>query len=358
MSRTSLNIVVFLFLLTSCSSFQKIELYDVYMASGEAVERFMLSAEQTQLWYNLDQCGTHEFKTVNDERVLHLNWNKVDCDWVGFGNSWSNFEADDISELYDNSAIRIEVKTVDDEQQFLPFVVGLEDYSGGNSFVFSDTRKYLDGLKISDDEWSYIYLPLWHFDFSQQGVDPFGIKQVVIQLEGAGNIYLKEIKVVPFDKGQYASLEINRESLRPKGSIPQSIFPSEFSFSHSAWGLDHDVDNLIHWKNSEKNHRWGINWNDWYPINFRGFESTAHMYLTTNQHASSFAITLSAFNGAHHTVYIERYQPSISDSLWVYKIPLSDFEIAERNIQKDRIKQIEFVSDQVDVKIHRIKIDR
>ena len=125
MSRTSLNIVVFLFLLTSCSSFQKIELYDVYMASGEAVERFMLSAEQTQLWYNLDQCGTHEFKTVNDERVLHLNWNKVDCDWVGFGNSWSNFEADDISELYDNSAIRIEVKTVDDEQQFLPFVVGL-----------------------------------------------------------------------------------------------------------------------------------------------------------------------------------------------------------------------------------------
>ena len=181
---------------------------------------------------------------------------------------------------------------------------------------------------------------------------------MVIQLEGAGNIYLKEIKVVPFDKGQYASLEINRESLRPKGSIPQSIFPSEFSFSHSAWGLDHDVDNLIHWKNSEKNHRWGINWNDWYPINFRGFESTAHMYLTTNQHASSFAITLSAFNGAHHTVYIERYQPSISDSLWVYKIPLSDFEIAERNIQKDRIKQIEFVSDQVDVKIHRIKIDR
>ena len=61
--------------------------------------------------------------------VLHLNWNKVNCDWVGFGNSWSNFEADDISELYDNSAIRIEVKTVDDEQQFLPFVVGLEDYS-------------------------------------------------------------------------------------------------------------------------------------------------------------------------------------------------------------------------------------
>ena len=234
-SRTSLNIVVFLLLLTSCSSFQKIELYDLYMVSDEAVERVMLNAEQTQLWYNLDQCGTHEFKTVNDERVLHLNWNKVDCDWVGFGNSWSNFEADDISELYDNSAIRIEVKTVDDEQQFLPFVVGLEDYSGGNSFVFSDTRKYLDGLKISDDEWSYLYLPLWHFDFSQQGVDPFGIKQMVIQLEGAGNVYLKEIKVVPFGKEQYASLEINRESLRPKG-VSLRLFSLVSFLSHILHG--------------------------------------------------------------------------------------------------------------------------
>ena len=86
-------------------------------------------------------------------------------------------------------------------------------------------------------------------------------------------------------------------------------------------GLGHDVDNLIHWKNSEKNHRWGIIGMIGTP-SILELESTAHMYLTTNQHASSFAITLSAFNGAHHTVYIERYQPSISDSLWVYKFRL------------------------------------
>ena len=67
--------------------------------------------------------------------TCHLNWNKVDCEWIGFGNSWSNFVADDISEMYQKSAIRILVKTVIDDQQFLPFVIGLE-LLGGSSFVF------------------------------------------------------------------------------------------------------------------------------------------------------------------------------------------------------------------------------
>ena len=52
---------------------------------------------------------------------------------------------------------------------------------------------------------------------------------MVIQL-GAGNIYLKEIKLVPFDKEQYAMLEPKRESLRPKALFPQLIFPNDFRF--------------------------------------------------------------------------------------------------------------------------------
>ena len=55
--------------------------------------------------------------------------------------------ADDISEMYQKSAIRILVKAVVDDQQFLPFVIGLEDYSGGSSYVFSDTRKFLEWVK-------------------------------------------------------------------------------------------------------------------------------------------------------------------------------------------------------------------
>ena len=105
MNRTNLKILV-LFLFTSCSSFQKIELYDSYIESNEKVERVVLNSDQTQIWYNLDECGTHEYKTIDNERVLHLNWNKVDYEWIGFGNSWSNFVADDISEMYQKSAIK------------------------------------------------------------------------------------------------------------------------------------------------------------------------------------------------------------------------------------------------------------
>ena len=82
------------------------------------------------------------------------------------------------------------------------------------------------------------------------------------------------------------------------------------------------------------------------------------MYLTTSPHNHSFKLTLSAYNGAHNTVNINDYQASIIDSTFNYKIPLKDFQITERNIQKDRIKQLEFISDQIDIKIYSIKIDK
>ena len=76
---------------------------------------------------------------------------------------------------------------------------------------------------------------------------------MVIQLEGAGNVYLKEIKLVSFDKEQYAMLEPKRELLRPKGTLPQLIFPNEFSFSHSSWGINQDSENFINWINIKEN---------------------------------------------------------------------------------------------------------
>ena len=79
------------------------------------------------------------------------------------------------------------------------------------------------------------------------------------------------------------------------------------------------------------------------------------MYLTTSTHNYSFKLTLSDYNGAHNTVNIDDYQASIVDSIFTYKIPLKDFQITERNIQKDRIKQLEFISDQIDLKIYSIK---
>ena len=64
-----------------------------------------------------------------------------------------------------------------------------------------------------------------------------------------------------------------------------------FSFSHSSWGIDQDSENYINWINTKENNRWGINWNDWYPINFRGFEDDAQLYLTTSTHNYSFKLT-------------------------------------------------------------------
>ena len=69
------------------------------------------------LWQELKDCAKLDVVKEDGNNVLRLDWNKVNCDWVGFSNSWSNFVADDISELIHNSAISFRVKAVETEQK-------------------------------------------------------------------------------------------------------------------------------------------------------------------------------------------------------------------------------------------------
>ena len=130
--------ILFACLLVGCVQFQPISIYDAYpVDSMQGKERIFFNESKGTLWSNFGSCATLEIVSHQDENnVILLDWNKTQCDWVGLGNSWSSFMADDISEIVDSAAITFRVKAFEGSQKSVPFVIGLEDYSGGSSYVF------------------------------------------------------------------------------------------------------------------------------------------------------------------------------------------------------------------------------
>ena len=90
-------------------------------------------------------------------------------------------------------------------------------------------------MSITPDKWTTINIPLSKYNFTYQGVDPTNIKQMIIQLEGAGKVYLDDIKIVPFSDDDYTQMLADVENMRPKGNPNQNIYPS--NFQELAWNI-------------------------------------------------------------------------------------------------------------------------
>ena len=366
MNHINLKIVILCALLVGCVPFQPISLYDVYPDKDDkAKQRVFFDDSRGELWSNLKTCGTLEIENLEGNNVVSLDWNKTDCDWVGFGNSWSNFMADDISGIIETHAISFKVMAVDSDQKSVPFVVGMEDYSGGSSYYFSHLNLFGDDLIVSNQKWTTFYMPFTFYDFSVQGVDPFGIKQMIIQLEGSGKLYLDDIKVVPFSKDQYAAMLENVELLNPKGNPNQNIFPG--NFEDMAWGTgqtncqkltsENEVINW-QWNNCSEWKKWGINWNNWYAFSLRGIVEKTNLQLSVSKNHSVFDISLEDFKGKRETISVAAYHAhDRNDSIVTYTIPLSEFKLIEKEFALDQMKQFEFLGQESGfVSIYEIKL--
>ena len=350
----NLNIVFALLFLTACVEFKPIAVYDVAPNENSSQqEKVFFDEAMGLMWLNLNGCAELKIIEEDNSNVILLDWNKLGCDWVGFGNSWSNFIADDISENLQSTAISFRVKAVETEQKSIPFVIGLEDYGGGNSYVFSEFKSFADRLSITKDDWTTINIPLSNYDFSYDGVDPTNIKQMVIQLEGAGKVYLDDIKLVSFTSEQYKQMLANVEAMKPKGNPNQNIYPS--NLQELAWNIGvnecHElleINNQIHWKWNDCKYynRWGINWNNWYAFNLRGIENKTVFQLKLSADYSPFSVLIEDFNGKTSELDAANYTAqTISDSISVLNIPLSDFDLSKKEFTLDRMKQFQFLGD-------------
>tara|TARA_B100001059_G_C17837771_1_gene589478 strand:- start:3019 stop:4131 length:1113 start_codon:yes stop_codon:yes gene_type:complete len=351
----NLSLLPVLFLLTACMEFKPIAVYDIEPEQDDTQqEKVFFDETLGLLWLNLNGCAEFNIVKEDGNNVILLDWNKVNCDWVGFGNSWSSFVSDDISEYINTSAISFRVKAVEAEQKSIPFVIGLEDYGGGNSYVFSEFKDFANRLSITTDQWTTINIPLSRYNFTYQGVDPTNIKQMIIQLEGAGKVYLDDIKLVPFSDQDYTQMLADVEDMRPRGNPNQTIYPS--NFQELAWNIGSndchslmEKDSQIHWQwNSCKFYnRWGFNWHNWYAFNLRGIVQHTALQIELSSDFSPFKIILEDYTGKSSELAAKDYIiENQNDSVSTLNIPLSDFELIEKQFVLDRMKQFQFVGNE------------
>ena len=199
-----------LFQLSSCSSFVSVQnknLYDIKedididaINGFKAVYIFKDDFDKS-VWVSPEsQCVTmkSEYKEVfADKKSLHVKWDKVGggCKWIGIGFGWNNWMAKDMLDVTDIAAVQFQVKSVKGSFSNLPVAFAFEDYSGVQTFY--GYNKTLNVGKFNDKTWTTVTIPLSKFDFNKDNFDIEKVKQFIIQLEGDGDIYLDNIKIVP-----------------------------------------------------------------------------------------------------------------------------------------------------------------
>ena len=204
----------FLFQLYSCSSFVTVQnkgLYDIEDRATEndlngftAVDIFKDDYDKS-VWVspetNCVTLDTEKENTYSGSAALHVKWDKVagNCKWIGIGFGWNNWMAKDLLDLTQTAAIQFQVKAKNGSFKNLPVAFALEDYS--NVQVYYGFRIELASGEFNEVSWTTVTIPLSKFNFESKNFDLEKVKQFLIQLEGDGDIYLDNIKIIRLPNG-------------------------------------------------------------------------------------------------------------------------------------------------------------
>ncbi len=210
-------ILPLLIFVVACSSskqsfvqLQSKELYDV----ANAVDSTFINGFKNTLIYADDlsneiwvspekQCVTMEKNSevvFSGDASLHVKWDKVTngCKWIGLGFGWSNWQPKDMNEVIAESAIQMKVKSAKGSFSNLPVAFAIEDYTGVQSYYGYNST--LSSGNFNEQAWTTVSIPLKNFPFERNDADLGKVKQFMIQLEGDGDIYLDDIRIVSLTK--------------------------------------------------------------------------------------------------------------------------------------------------------------
>lgn len=144
--------------------------------------------------------------TVTSERkevfsgtgAMKFTWNKQagECPWLGLGIGWANWSGKDLGSIENSAAITFKVKTQEGSMKGLPWAMALEDYAGTQAWI-GVTSGYVEG-GIVDTTWRTVTIPLVDFQFEGWNLDAGTVKQLLIQFESNGTVFVDEFKIIPF----------------------------------------------------------------------------------------------------------------------------------------------------------------
>lgn len=294
---------VLLFVFSGCVKFKKVALYDGIEPTIQEpiptnisliVEPRIYDEDATDVWgLEKDVCQEGSISDVaySGKESIKISWNRdaKGCDFAGIGIGWDNWAGKDLSQIMDKVAIQMYVRTQEGRAFGLPMVLTLIDYSDGMGFSYT-TNKYFERSAI-DEKWQKVVVPLSSFETEKENLDPSNIKQLQIELQQSGSVYLDDISLVFYEEQPQTPWMVE-EKLPDAIATPRQIFDDEF-VNNNVWGLISDGcqsfklssqessegSKSLHLKwdgaNDCKLTSFGASWNKWNPVDLTPIYETA-----------------------------------------------------------------------------------
>lgn len=296
-SREVIAICILAILITGgCVQFKKLNFYDGMeqpippvkpMKISYLMEPVIFYDDLTDVWGVEDeackQASISKDVVYSGTTSIKISWNRYeeDCTFAGFGIGWDGYAGKDLSGLIDFAAIRLHVRSEQGRMFGLPIVLTLVDYSGGMGFCYT-TNKYFDRA-IIDEEWQKVVVPLRDFDLETENLDISNIKQLQLELQQSGSIYIDDISLVLYEPVLQEPW-MEEDSLQNPTNFPIILFDEDFNYEQY-WGLISDRCQTISlsketafvgkrsiyvsWNTDKVECNWvafGVSWNKWFPI--------------------------------------------------------------------------------------------
>jgi hypothetical protein len=210
-----------LLLFTSCVTVKELALYEneVIVEETKDVNGFQLTEIfnddiTSEIWFTPSPACltvTSERKEVySGTGAMKFTWNKQagGCPWLGLGIGWANWSGKDLGSIENSAAITFKVKTQEGSMKGLPWAMALEDYAGTQAWI-GVTSGYVEGGTV-DTSWRTVTIPLVDFQFEGWNLDGGTVKQMLIQFESNGTVFVDEFKIIPFKPKEPNTLVVTK----------------------------------------------------------------------------------------------------------------------------------------------------
>lgn len=301
--------------------------------------------------------------TKSGDAAIYIKWDRSKAEWTGFGAGWDDWAGKDLTGIREYAAFEFYVRTEKGKMFGLPMVMSLEDYSGVSCYAYV-ANKYFERFAI-DEEWQKIVVPLTAFNLDEFGVDLTNIKQLQVELQGSGSLYLDEIQIIPYEP-QPEVAWIQEEVLPEPTLLPRTLFDDGF-VNNNGFGMmkyacqdirmtteqSHSGQEAIYaeWDASKADCRFigfGVSWYKWRPFDITPIweKAAVEFYLKTPKAESdklSISIEMAdyGFKSAKLEISKQYTETGSFTGEWQKVIcPLADFK---GNWDPKNAKQLNFV---------------
>jgi hypothetical protein len=287
-------------------------------------------------------------KVRKPKNSLHLQVKNMNCEWIGMGIGWASWAGKNIVPALEHAAIEFYARVDGNPIYALPIVFILEDYSSKQCYA---TANYL-GIEggVIGNEWTKIIIPLSTFSYDiNDEIDLTNIKQIMLQAFNKVDVYIDEIRLVPFDfkyKKVPAQLTI-KDTIFPINILDvnkEAIFGiderycSNFKINPEKKSINISIESdICDWKNI------AISWNSWMYTDLSNDFKRLFLEMEFNEVSyKPFDIVFEDYNGKKMSLSSEegrKYTKGLSRKI---SLSFKQFPIRKSKIDFKRLKQISF----------------